>query len=162
MTFEKVLIMSSAFSWPLGNVHLLSEGRGWVEIRGSTKNFGGMEGCTKKYMANRGGLGKSLGFSKISTHPPPAYIKWTFPYWTIQEMCLDLSSKETWTHLHCGLHSHGASKWHYMSNPLLSISSAWGHGWESIISSIVSSNWNHTAVCIEILRHFYNCTYWWY
>ncbi len=41
----------------LGNVHLLSEGGGWVEIWGSTKINGGMEGMYE-YTANQGGLGK--------------------------------------------------------------------------------------------------------
>ena len=39
----------------LGNVHLLSEGGGWVEIWGSAKIIGGMKGVYEKNCTSSGG-----------------------------------------------------------------------------------------------------------
>ena len=49
---------------------------GWVEIWGSTNP---LQVVYENIWLTEGSLGKILKFLKISTHPPPAYIKWTFP-----------------------------------------------------------------------------------
>ena len=121
-----VPVMSLLF--PLGNVHLSSEGGGWVENGGSTKkivevwggggvyenyftpiggstkkknvtiskvvdhfhvttsiiwgvyeNSGSHEGVYVNFALEKGGLWKISEFIAISTHPPPANIKWIFP-----------------------------------------------------------------------------------
>ncbi len=50
------------------------------QIGRSMKIYFPMQGVYKYIWLTEGGLGNILRFSKISTHPPPAYIKWTFPY----------------------------------------------------------------------------------